>query len=92
MPEPMISAEDFKTYIVTLSDDERNKIERLAPPETDNNSKLMEGLRIVLHVHKERERPTDAPSLVVAQHNLVAALDWIKDKTYADILSLFIDQ
>lgn len=91
MPEPMISAEDFQKHIATLSDDERNKIECLASPKTDNNFKLIEGLRIVLQVHKDRERPTDAPSLVVAEHNIVAALDWIKDKTYADILSLYID-
>jgi len=88
MPEPMISAEDFKKYIATLSDDERNKIKSLAPPKTDDNSKLMEGLGFILQLHKEIERPTDAPSLVVAEHNLVAALVWIKDKTVTDILNM----
>jgi len=48
----------------------------------------MEGLGFILQLHKEIERPTDAPSLVVAEHNLVAALVWIKDKTVTDILNM----
>ena len=89
MSQLIISNEDFQTHIATLSDDERKKIESLAFPETDNNSKLMEGLSFVLQLHKDVERPTDAPCLVVAGHNLVHALDWIKDKTAIQIMNIY---
>jgi len=89
MPQPAISAEDYQTHIATLSDNERKKIESLARPEIDNNSKLMEGLCFVLQLHKDVERPTDAPCLVVAEHILVDALVWIKDKTATDIMNIY---
>ena len=85
----LVIGDDDLAYIATLSNDERKKIESLAHPETDNNSKLMEGLHFVLQLHKDVERPTDAPSLVLREGLLQEALDWIKDKTVTDIMNIY---